>query len=219
MVMFLLSWRTTAAQATRGRRVRRRAGSRVSEVDGALVIPAFRSAATGTWVTVKRIANAVVSHAVVLMALTGTGSAQTPVLIGFEDGEARLAVRRAVERAAARLADPRCQDVLSDFADESGQPLAAKLQASGRTPGQALKGLRFFDHGMAPQCQTGTVMAFTHPGSQVIRVCGRQFRDRDPEAAKIILIHEFLHALGLGENPPTSRDITKRVMARCGDRC
>lgn len=163
----------------------------------------------------KRIANAVVSHAVVLMALTGTGSAQPPVLIGFEEGEARLAVRRAVEGAAVRLADPRCQEVLSDFTDESGQPLGVKLQANGRTPAQALRVLRFFDDGMAPQCQAGTVMAFTHPGSQVIRVCGRQFRDRDPEAATIIVIHEFLHALGLGENPPTSHEITARVVARC----
>ena len=163
----------------------------------------------------KGIANAVVSCAVGLMSLTATASAQPQVLIGFEEGEALLAVRGAVDRASARLGKPRCQDVLSDFTDELGQPLGAKLQASGRTPAQALRVLRFFDDGMAPQCQTGTVMAFTHPGSQVIRVCGRQFRGRDPEAATIIVIHEFLHTLGLGENPPTSREITARVAARC----
>jgi hypothetical protein len=158
---------------------------------------------------------AVVSSAVVLMSLTATASAQPPVLIGFKEGEALLAVRRAVERATARLAEPRCQEVLSDFTDESGQPLAAKLEATGRTPAQALGVLRFFDDSMASQCQAGTVMAFTHPGSQVIRVCGRQFRNHDPEAATIILIHEFLHALGLGENPPTSKEITERVAMRC----
>jgi hypothetical protein len=164
---------------------------------------------------VKGIANAVVRCALVLMSLTATASAQPPVLIGFEDGEARLAVRRAVERAADRLADLRCQEVLSDFTDESGQPLGMKLQANGRTPAQALRVLRFFDDGMAPQCQTGTVMAFTHAGSQVVRMCGRRFRDHDSEAATIIVIHEFLHALGLGENPPTSQEITARVAARC----
>jgi hypothetical protein len=58
-------------------------------------------------------------------------------------------------------------------------------------------------------------MAFTHPGAQVIRVCGRQFRDHDSESATIIVIHEFLHTLGLGENPPTSQEITARVAARC----
>jgi hypothetical protein len=139
------------------------------------------------------------------------------VLIGFLEGEPRLAVRQAIAGAAARLSRPGCREVLSDFADESGQKLQTKLQASGRSPAHALMTLRFFDDLAAPQCQDGTVMAFTHPGSQVIRVCGRQFRDRDRGVAEIIVIHEFLHALGLGENPPTSRDITERVTARCGD--
>jgi hypothetical protein len=99
---------------------------------------------------------------------------------------------------------------------KSGQKLLTKLQASGRSPAHTLTALRFFDDGAAPQCQDGAVTAFTHPGSQVIRVCGRQFTDRGRTAAEIIVIHEFLHALGLGENPPTSRDITERVAARCG---
>jgi hypothetical protein len=33
--------------------------------------------------------------------------------------------------------------------------------------------------------------------------------------AATIVIHESLHALGLGENPPSSRDITNRVERRC----
>src|SRR5262249_23295868 len=63
------------------------------------------------------------------------------------------------------------------------QPLGARLRASRKTPAQALQVLRFFDDGMAPQCQAGPIMAFTHPGSQVIRVCDRQFRDGDRAAA------------------------------------
>jgi hypothetical protein len=31
-----------------------------------------------------------------------------------------------------------------------------------------------------------------------------------------MVIHEMLHSLGLGENPPSSREITKQVTARCG---
>ena len=31
------------------------------------------------------------------------------------------------------------------------------------------------------------------------------------------MIHEFLHTLGLGENPPTSQAITEQVEFRCGD--
>ena len=30
------------------------------------------------------------------------------------------------------------------------------------------------------------------------------------------LIHETLHTLGLGENPPSSEEITLRVESRCG---
>ena len=142
-------------------------------------------------------------------------SAQRPVLMGFLDGYAQLAVWQAVEGAADRLGRLGCREVLSDFTDESGQRLETKLLASGRSPARALTALRFFDNGAAPQCQNGTVMAFTHTGSQVIHVCGRQFRNRDRTAAEISVIHELLHTLGLGENPPTSREITERVAARC----
>ncbi|MGH9255439.1 MAG: hypothetical protein ACRD3C_12840 [Vicinamibacterales bacterium] len=163
-------------------------------------------------------AKAVIAGAAILMAMPGPATAQTPVLIGFNEGEAELAVRRAVEGASARLARPGCREVLSDFTDDAGRPLDTKLLASGRSPAQALALLRFFDDRTAPHCRAGTAMAFTQHGSRVIRVCGREFRKRNREAAEIILIHEFLHALGLEENPPTSDEITERVAARCGGR-
>jgi hypothetical protein len=150
------------------------------------------------------------------MTMTGRATAQSPVLIGFDDGEAKLAVRRAVEGASARLARPGCREVLSDFTDDAGERLELRLLANGRSPAQALARVRFFDDRTAPHCRAGTAMAFTHPGSQVIRVCGREFAKRNREAAEIILIHEFLHALGLGENPPTSAAITEQVDFRCG---
>jgi hypothetical protein len=31
-----------------------------------------------------------------------------------------------------------------------------------------------------------------------------------------MIIHEELHSLGLGENPPDSKEITQQVIARCG---
>lgn len=154
----------------------------------------------------------------ILMAITEPATAHAQVLIGFDEGQAPLAVRRAVEGAGARLARPECRKVLSDFTDDAGQSLEVKLLTSGRSPAQALALLRFFDDRTAPLCQAGTVMAFTHPGSQVVRVCGREFRNRNRVAAEIIIIHEFLHVLGLGENPPTSDEITDRVTARCGGR-
>ena len=52
----------------------------------------------------------------------------------------------------------------------------------------------------------------------MVYVCGRAFKDlaeRNPERAQAIVIHEALHTLGLGENPPSSAEITARVLARC----
>ena len=34
--------------------------------------------------------------------------------------------------------------------------------------------------------------------------------------ARAVIIHEALHSLGLGENPPSSQAITARVLNRCG---
>jgi hypothetical protein len=39
---------------------------------------------------------------------------------------------------------------------------------------------------------------------------------RQASQAEIAVIHEALHTLGLGENPPDSREITRRVAERCG---
>ncbi len=167
----------------------------------------------------KGIAKAVVISAVGLMTLTGTTSAQPPVLIGFEDGEARLAVRLAVEGAAARLGRPGCQILFTDFSDASGQRLSTTLAASGRSAVETFARLRFFEDRDALQCVGGATLAFTQIGSQIIRVCGRQFKDRflrNRRTTEFAMIHEFLHALGLGENPPTSQAITKQVAARCG---
>ncbi len=134
--------------------------------------------------------------------------------------ETLVAVRLAVEGAAARLARPGCQDVLADFADESGQRLSTTLVASGKNPPDAFRSLRFLDDRGAPQCRSRRTLAFTETGSSFIRVCGEEFRlafQQNRSATEIIVIHEFLHALGLGENPPTSHAITERVNARCGN--
>ena len=162
----------------------------------------------------------VLACALLIGILAGRADAQTPVLLGFMESDTRLAVRRAVEGAAARLARPGCQDLFSDFSDEGGQRLSTALAASGKSPTEALGALRFFDDGAAPQCRAGTTLAFTQIGSRLIRVCGPQFREQflqNRSTTEIILIHEFLHALGLGENPPTSDAITKQVAVRCGD--
>ena len=145
--------------------------------------------------------------------------AEPQVLLGFVDSDRRFAVQGAVDGAAARLSRPSCQDVLSDFADESGQTFRTKLLAMGSSPPEAFAALRFVDSRMAAQCSAGSNLAFTQTGSRVIHVCGQQFVKRsmrNRQTAEIIVIHEFLHTLGLGENPPTSEAITAQVALRCG---
>ena len=157
--------------------------------------------------------------ALVTAILAGRVSADTPVFLGFVDTSTRLAVQRSVEGAVTRLARPGCQDVFADFTDSAGQRLSTTLVARGKGPAEAFGVLRFFDDGAAPQCRAGTTLAFTQPGSSLIRLCGLQFRNRflqNRTTTEIIVIHEFLHTLGLGENPPTSEAITKQVAVRCG---
>jgi hypothetical protein len=141
------------------------------------------------------------------------------VLLGFVDSDTRFAVQGAVDGAAARLAHSTCQEVLADFADETAQDLRTRLRATGKSPADAFAALRVVDSGRTPQCSSGTTLAFTTIGSRVIHLCGVPFMKRslrNRSAAEMILIHEFLHTLGLGENPPTSDAITAQVTLRCG---
>jgi hypothetical protein len=130
------------------------------------------------------------------------------------------AVTRAVSGAGQRLARPVCQQVFTDFSDQSGEPLLARLEASGRTATQYLvERVQFIDGENAPLCRGGRpTAAFTTPGLDVVHVCPA-FADlggHNPTAAEIVVIHELLHTLGLGENPPSSREISQRVTLRCG---
>jgi hypothetical protein len=52
-----------------------------------------------------------------------------------------------------------------------------------------------------------------------VYICTAWFRETfelNPSRTEAVIIHESLHSLGLGENPPTSREITDRVVERCG---
>jgi hypothetical protein len=130
-----------------------------------------------------------------------------------------MAVRRAIDGAAARLEEPTCRQVFSDFNDTAGRPLQAALDQLGETPESYLRGLVFFYDGSSqPRCGTGDILGGTQPGSRVIYVCPAQFFDADWRNAfltEVFIIHETLHSLGLGENPPASAEITRRVMKRC----
>jgi len=131
----------------------------------------------------------------------------------------RFAVARALESVARNLARPECQALLDEFQDASGRPLRAALEASGRSAPEHLGRLFFYD---APPsfCRTSTLAA-TVPGSRAIFVCGARFVRQmrtNPRHAEATLLHEVLHSLGLGENPPSPDSITERVRERCEER-
>ncbi len=129
----------------------------------------------------------------------------------------RFAVVKALGGAARALARPECQMLLDEFADGSGRPLRTALQASGLTASEYLAGVFFYDS--PPPLCGGSALAMTKPGNRAVLVCGSRFvrqAERSARYAEAVLIHEALHSLGLGENPPSSDFITERIRVQCG---
>lgn len=124
----------------------------------------------------------------------------------------------AIAAAERLLADPRCEQIFSDFHDPSGAPLRVALNALGMTGGVFLHSLRFVNGEHLSMCSSGALAA-TRPGSRVIYLCGLRFATAQRNNSRLgasLLLHEALHSLGLSENPPTSQEITAGVLARCG---
>lgn len=127
-------------------------------------------------------------------------------------------VQTALRFATSKLSKAGCQELFVDFQDSSGRSLATKLETLGETPSSYLTQIQFYDAGEEGPCYPPR-LAITIPGSHVVYLCGWRFRKRvrqSPGRAAAILIHEELHSLGLGENPPSSAEITERVLNRCG---
>jgi hypothetical protein len=131
-------------------------------------------------------------------------------------------VTAAVRIASRKLEIPACRMIFSDFKDGYGHTLQENLDALGQT-GSGYLGWMIFrsgdDRPVRRACQNSSILAATEPGSRVIRICPRRFRERQlqsPGFAAAMIIHEELHSLGLGENPPDSKEITQQVIARCG---
>ena len=172
-----------------------------------------------------------VTCSLALLAPAGSGSAQTNMastesavpassLRTTLQGEREIrAFRRAAAGALRRLESPKCQRLFSEFRDRSGRTLKEELDALGQTPVSFMGWVLFVDGRDERLCGDANVLAMTQPGSRAIWICGKQFADEgawDPGLTEAVLIHEELHALGLGENPPSSTSITRRVRVRCG---
>lgn len=136
--------------------------------------------------------------------------------------DAADAVQRAAEGAHRRLKEHTCRLVLSDFVDASGRSLQQNLDQLGLTAADYLSFVILVDAvdrettKTASPCRNPGTLAFTTPGSRVVNVCTPQFSASKRAIAENALIHEMLHTLGLGENPPSSSEITQRVRKRCG---
>jgi hypothetical protein len=137
-------------------------------------------------------------------------------------GVLRTVVIDAVRGAAARLASPKCAELLVHFRDEQGRTLLENLQQLERGPVEFLSELWFVDAGGERTCLLNEIAAYTKPGTRVVFVCSIRFvspiHSLRGMGGEVAIIHEMLHALGLGEDDPhpTSREITQKVAESCG---
>lgn len=149
---------------------------------------------------------------------TGSTTSARSLLLRLKDRALAAAVGSALEGASRRLGRDECAAVFSDFVDTKGRTLQANLDALGATGPEYLRLIAFYDGRAQARCALSRAYAFTAAGSRVVWICERFAAEqkRDPGIAEATLIHEALHSLGLGEDPPSTLEITGRVVARCG---
>ena len=163
------------------------------------------------------------SAAFLLAGLTSLGAAEgaqkqarlVPVR-ALDPSDANVA-EVARQGAIARLRNPDCRQVLSDFIDGKGRKLHENLQAFGVGPDEYLAMLPLLDGETRPLCKANQSQLLTSAGVPRVFVC-KAFLETVYQRrvmAEVYVIHEMLHTLGLGENPPTSHDITQKVVKRC----
>jgi hypothetical protein len=156
--------------------------------------------------------------------VAGTRAVADEIAPGWETFRVRIgeralaaAVHDALDGAARRVRRPECAAIFRDFKDAGERPLQANLDRLGYSGPGYLALIGFYDGGGADRCLRGKALAITTPGSRAVWVCPRfaLAQRRDPMLAEATLLHETLHSLGLGENPPTPAEITGKVMERC----
>ncbi|MBK9088578.1 MAG: hypothetical protein IPL90_05850 [Holophagales bacterium] len=130
------------------------------------------------------------------------------------------ALRGALRQVATRFSRPECAALLHDFDDaRTDRPLAETLCRSGLSLQAWLRSVHFLAGEGRSGCSGRGTFAYTAVGSKVVWVCPltleKSPRPR-PGLTANVLIHETLHSLGLGEDPPSSEEISLRVEVRCG---
>jgi hypothetical protein len=145
-------------------------------------------------------------------------SGGAPEFVGRVDPYVKAAVTRAFALALEQLGREHCLQVFSEFQDGAGRPLTENLEALSLTATSQLISIRVADGAHEKACADPGVLAYTHPGASTIYVCGHRFAlltRMHPRLAAALILHEQLHSLGLGENPPESQQITASVLRGC----
>jgi hypothetical protein len=134
-------------------------------------------------------------------------------------------VERVKSGAAKKLQDAECLKVLADFKDDQGRSLDKNLEPWSLSAADYLQRLPFRDGSWAPPCRRRSVEMVTAVGLPRVYVCPAgvadlnsrlaQVETQNPSLAEAMVIHEMLHSLGLGENPPSTFEITEQVRRRC----
>ena len=160
--------------------------------------------------------------AAVLAAAPAPGASPEPLQnVRLKCPQQRSLLSKAVADAADSFSRPESGRVLSQLQDGNGRLLQENLDAMGLDAGTYMRDhIFYYDGASEGVCRRSGVVAITETGSRVVRVCARfsTLRGRRADYARAILIHEALHTLGLGENPPSSAEITDLVLRHCRPR-
>lgn len=127
------------------------------------------------------------------------------------------AIERARDGAARRLGEAGCRRVFSDFRDGRGRTIESKLEEWAVDPVEYVRVMPFMDGSGESLCHRAKVTLVSTPNVPRVLVCPAfaTVQRSEPGLAESLVIHEVLHTLGLGENPPSSGEITRRVEERC----
>ena len=149
------------------------------------------------------------------MATVASGEGAAVIGIDrIDDPHLAAAVTRAVRGAQRRLGRDRCVQVIDVFTTTAGRRVRDVLAELRASPPAALSRVIFRAGDESPACR-GSAAAFTGPGSRVVFICGKVFAKIDRARTELIVIHELLHTLGVGERQPRSDEIDQAVAMRC----
>ena len=164
------------------------------------------------------------SVAGLVLALSSSLAAAPPVTaaskprlgaVGLTPAE-RQALQWSVGIAAQQLRRAECLKAFAEFQLDDGSTPLQRLEATGLTAEAFLATLEWESGATSGRCAPGALLATVRNGRRVTVCPGfAKIVASQPAFGATLVIHEQLHALGLGENPPTSTYITTRVYHRC----